>query len=359
MIRATLIIAAAVALAGLAWIAGEWARLHFVPPPTPVEVPADAFVQHPGYETMAWKAIQAFEAMPTSRQRALRANLRRSLADLDTELARLARSRLTILCIGEHHIASTRQFLAGTVVPALGLDVLLLETPDEELPSIMRQIDAGAAQVPLLGVDIAAVIRAARSANPDIVIAGIDESASQKTQRIQRNRGSRDLAIAGNLRSNLRRGKLHGVLFGALHCADQPNWMYRRILLGEHRVKREEIVNVNVIGEHQDGTLEAFLAFIDAIGIKRRNFMIADTSALDRLIFTWFPAFTRSFLRFDAVIVFQEHTHAHTLARPDEAMGAADCSTPECPLPNTQAPILEPRRQAGGAQREGTARPSS
>jgi hypothetical protein len=104
------------------------------------------------------------------------------------------------------------------------------------------------------------------------------------------------------------------VLFGALHCADQPNWMYRRIRLGERRVNREEIRNVNVIGEHQDGTLEAFLDFIDAIGVQRRNFMIADTSALDRLIFTLFPTLTNTFLRFDAIIVFQEHPHAHSRA---------------------------------------------
>ena len=34
--------------------------------------------------------------------------------------------------------------------------------------------------------------------------------------------------------------------------------MYRRVRLGEHRVKREEIRNV--IGEHQDGPVEALKA---------------------------------------------------------------------------------------------------
>jgi hypothetical protein len=147
-------------------------------------------------------------------------------------------------------------------------------------------------------------------------VAGIDETQSQKNQRIYRKQGSRDLSIAGNLRSHVRRGKRHAVIFGALHCADQPNWMYRRIRLGEHRVSREEIRNVNVIGEHQNGTVEAFLEFIHVIGVARRNFMIADTSALDSTLFTWFPALTRSFARFDSVIVFREHDHAHSRARP-------------------------------------------
>jgi hypothetical protein len=316
LIRGTLIVASVVALLGLAWIAAEWARMNFVPSPSPPEVPADAFVQHPGYEWITTNAIEAFAALPAGRREALLHNLRAHLGSLDEELARLDAAQWSILCIGESHLPTTRAFLATTLLPAIALDVLLLEISGGELPEIMRQVHAGAAEVPLLGVDIAAIVRSAERANPEIVIAGIDESPSQKAQRIYRKRGSRDLAITGNLRSQIRRGKRHAVLFGALHCADQPNWMYRRILLGEGRISRAEIRNVNIIGEHQDANVEAFLAFIHAIGIERRNFMIANTGTLDHLIFNWFPALTRNFLRFDSVIVFQEHAHAHSRHTP-------------------------------------------
>jgi hypothetical protein len=250
--RGILIVASLLVLVGLAWVVGDWALRNFVPSPKPIEVPADAFIQNPGYEAMAVAAVEAFAAMPDSRRRALSDNLRANLGELDTGLARLGASRLTILCIGERHLEATRHFLASVVLATLPFDVLLLETSSDELALIIRSIDAGEPRVPLLGEDIAAIIRAARGANPAIVIAGIDESYSQKQQRIHRKRGSRDLSIAGNLRSHIRRGKRHAVVFGALHCADQPNWMYRRIRLGEHRVSREEIRNVNVIGEHQD-----------------------------------------------------------------------------------------------------------
>lgn len=312
MIRGTLIVASVLVLLGLVWIAADWARLNFVPSPTPIQVPVDAFVQHAGYESLATRAAEAFEAMPASRRRAFVENLESNLGDLGAELARLDASRLSILCIGERHMGTTRRFLAQAVFPALAVDVLLLEVPDDALPLMLHRIDAGEAEVPLLGEDIAAIVRSARRARPAIVIAGIDESESQKAQRVHRGRGSRDISIAGNLRSHLRRTKRHAVLFGALHCADQPNWMYRRIQLGERRVNREEIRNVNVIGEHQDGTLEAFLAFIHAIGIERRQFMVTDVGALDRLVFTWFPGLTRSFQRFDSVIVFREHEHDHS-----------------------------------------------
>lgn len=311
MIRGALIFAALAIFVGLTWVTAEWARLNYTPAPKPIELPVDAFVQHAGYETMVMKAIEAFDAMPDSRRRAMVENLDTHLGNLDQELARLAASRLTILCIGERHMGTTRQFLAETMLPKLALDVLLLEASSDELAEIMRQIDAAEPRALLLGEDIAAIVRSVRSTNPDIIVAGIDESRSQKAQRDHSKQGSRDISIAGNLRSQVRRDKRHGVIFGALHCADQPNWMYRRIYLGEHRVNREEIRNINVIGEHQDGTVEAFLEFVDAIGVPRRNFMIADTTGLDRLIFTWFPALTRSFLRFDSVIVFQEHDHDH------------------------------------------------
>jgi len=316
MIRRAMIVTALLAFLGLAWMVGEWARMNFVPSPTPIQVPADAFVQHPGYEAVTSKAVEAFDAMPAGRQQELLGNLRENLARLDVALASLDQSRLTILCIGESHLDSTRRFVAGILLPRLTIDVLLLEASNDTLPGIMTKVKEGQGQVPLLGADIAAVIRSAREANSAVVIAGIDESESQKAQRVHRKQGSRDLSIAGNLRSQIRTGKRHLVLFGALHCADQPNWMYRRIRLGEHRVRREEITNINVIGEHQDGTVEAFLAFIDSVGVGRRNFLIADTGSLDRLIFTWFPGLTRSFLRFDAVIVFQEHAHRHSRAPP-------------------------------------------
>ena len=311
MIRDTLIVASVLVCLGLAWIGAEWAWLNYVPAPTPIEVPVDAFVQHAGYEAMADRAIEAFAAMPASRRRDLVENLRSNIGNLDAELARLDASRLVILCVGERHMASTRRFLADTMFPRLAIDALLLEIPGDELPEMLRQIDADVPEVPLLGEDIAAIVRSVRSSNAAIVIAGIDESASQKAQRYHLKRGSRDISIAANLRSHIRRTKRQAVLFGALHCADQPNWMYRRVQSSERRVNREEIRNVNIIGEHQDGTLEAFLVFAHTVGVDRREFMIADTAALDRLIFAWFPALTNSFLRFDAVIVFREHDHTH------------------------------------------------
>ena len=165
MVRVTLIVALVVTLVGLGWVTVEWARLNYVPPPRPIEVPVDAFIQHPGFEAMAIRAIESFAAMPEARRRVLSENLRANLGTLDRELAELRASRLTILCIGERHMAATRRFLADVVLTTLPFDVLLLETSSDELPEIMRRIDTGESWVPLLGEDIAAVVRSARGTN--------------------------------------------------------------------------------------------------------------------------------------------------------------------------------------------------
>ena len=44
MIRDTLIVASVLVCLGLAWIGAEWAWLNYVPAPTPIELPVDAFV---------------------------------------------------------------------------------------------------------------------------------------------------------------------------------------------------------------------------------------------------------------------------------------------------------------------------
>ena len=287
-----------------------------MPSPQPIEPRADAFVLHVGYEPLASNAIDAFASLPERRRQRVYENLRTNLGSIDEGLAELASTHVAILCIGEHHAGSTRRFVADSLLPALAVDVLLLEAPSDRMQLMLEEIDAGVPEVLLLGEDIAAVVRSARRANPSVIVAGIDESDAQKAQRIHRGEGSRDRAITANLRSHLGRRKRHAVLFGALHCADQPNWMYRRVILGERRIARENIRNVNVIGEHQEGSIEAFLEFIHVIGLERRNFMLTTTHALDPFIYSWFPALTRSFLRFDSVIVFAEHTHAHSPGTP-------------------------------------------
>ena len=146
MFRGILIATTVVLTLSLVFIAARWAQRNFVPSPIPMVIPKDAPIQTPGYyETMAEKALQGFAAISPERRQALIANLKDNLQPLDQSLARLRSSRIEFLCIGEQHMASTRRFVAERVVPVLAVDVLYLEVADDELPSLMQQIDTGEA----------------------------------------------------------------------------------------------------------------------------------------------------------------------------------------------------------------------
>jgi len=305
-VRAVLIVVTGVLVLALAGIAVRWAFENFVPSPVPIEVPADAPIRHPGYEAMAERALRRFAELPAEKRREVEANLRESLSSLDDWLAALRQRRLELLCIGEHHEETTRRFLAERVFPYLPIDVLMLEATSIELERIVETTRAGLAHVPLLGADVSGVIRAARRRNSSLALAPIEESESQREHRMARGDGSRDRSIADNFRSHLRRGKRHAVLFGALHCTDQTGWLFTRIARTEHRIDPNATLNVNVLGSHQDGTLEAFLFFMHEIGVQRTVFAIPETSALHPAVYEWFPPLTRSFGRFRAAVVFDE-----------------------------------------------------
>ena len=293
-------------LIALAVIAGRWARDHFVPSPAPIELPPDAPIRHLGFDRIAARALDDFRALPASQREAIASNLRTNVVPLSRWLEAVEQRGFGFLCVGERHEETTRRFLAEQVMPALSVDVLMLEVTQGELGAITERMHTGEARVPLLGADIAAVIRAARRRNPLLVLAGIEEESAQRAQRLERRRGSRDRSITGNFRSQLRPGKRHVALFGALHCTDQPGWLYARVGAAEHRLAGEVMLNLNVLGNHQDGTLEAFVAFLSTLGIASPDFVIPRTGALHRAIYEWFPPLTRSFGYFSAVIVFDE-----------------------------------------------------
>jgi hypothetical protein len=158
--------------------------------------------------------------------------------------------------------------------------------------------------VPLLGADIGGVMRAAKARNPRITLAGVDETRAQRRQR-ERGRGSRDQSIVLNVRRQLGAAGRTVALFGALHCSDQRNWLFGRLRSSRAPFDREEMLNITVLGEHQDGPVEAFTHFLDEIGIDNKGFVIPATSALPPLIYAWFSPLRSTFGGFKTAIVFR------------------------------------------------------
>jgi len=134
-------------------------------------------------------------------------------------------SNVEFLCLGEIHNQEFRQFLAQEIFSQLDVDVLMLEADQLQVDQFLTQIEAGDPFVSLFGFDIAAVIRAAQSRNPNVQILGVDETAQQTAWKnleevySERQRLSRDGFIAQNIREQFRPGLRHVALFGGSHCA--------------------------------------------------------------------------------------------------------------------------------------------
>ena len=157
----------------------------------------------------------------------------------------------------------------------------------------------------MLGADILAVLRTVREKNPKVHILGIEETDTQKGDKNPLS-GSRDKAIAKNFWNVFQSGKRHIILFGRLHCAKESNWLFENIYEQSSPTLRHKILSVSVISEHQYGPLEAFIYFLDEIGLKRKIFVIVNLEDLSQLFAGHFPTLIESiFLKYDAIVVFR------------------------------------------------------
>ncbi|MEN8751256.1 MAG: hypothetical protein AB1Z18_00640, partial [Desulfobacterales bacterium] len=69
---------------------------------------------------------------------------------------------------------------------------------------------------------------------------------------------------------------------------------------------KDRMLNVRVLGEHQNGPLEAFVYFLDEIGIEKKYFVIPNTNSLHPRIYELFKLLKRQTLdKYRSVIVFR------------------------------------------------------
>ena len=299
------IAAAFLCIAGaIAYFAAAWIAENYVSRPAP-DPPAGPF-HHPGYRHVAENALRAYSALAPAEQAALRKNLQRNIVSTARWLGSVRASGVKVLCLGEDHEDATRQYLARTFFSELEIDALLLEVTRHQLGRITQELRWGRKQVLLLGADVAGIIRAARVRNPDVELVGIEETKSQRIARQQPDiHGTRDESIENNYWKIFRYGRRYAILFGALHCTNRKEWLYGRTRRHASRRLADQMLNVRVVEEHQDGPVEAFAHFLGKIGVRRDDFVVADSKALHPLIYEWFESLGVLFEDFTVVMVFR------------------------------------------------------
>jgi hypothetical protein len=285
-------------LAGYDWIIEEYPR-------RPTKPPSTERIQHPVHHEDAVKALQLFSRLPQPEKAAIKKSLKSNLISMKQWLTQLGQSNFQIICVGELHEECTRNFIAEEFFAKVGADVLMLEATPKKLKRLIHRMDAGRDYFPLLDADIMNILRTVQVRNPDIKIWGIEETNEQQKEQ-RGNSNSRDQSIARNFWEKFEPGRRHIILFGALHCTNESSWLYKNLYNHAPLPLKERMLNIQVLGEHQNGPLEAFVYFLDEIGIEKKTFVIPDTGALHPQIYELFPSFSQQTLeKYGSLLVFR------------------------------------------------------
>ena len=209
------------------------------------------------------------------------------------------------MCLGESHSQSTRKFLSEAVLAEHNFDALYLEVNPKELTAIYKRLYSSTDYFPLLDADILQLLRSVISKNPDISIHAIDITDEQVDYKVP-DKQSRDDYITHNFLNNFSDRGRNIVLIGAMHCNDSTPWFYAKMKKAFANNVTKQVTNVRVYDEHEEGIIEAFVFFLDEIGIKRGHFAILKSKELPPIIKQWFPLTTVfSFDLFETVIIYR------------------------------------------------------
>ena len=269
--------------------------------------PPDERIQFPEHHPWTERALARVAALPPGERADLISAIERTIQPLPRWLAALNRRPIAVLCVGENHEPYLRRFLADRLFDSLMADVLLLEATPHEARRMRTRVESGDDRVMLLDADVSRLLRSALEANPRLVIGGIEERPDQRSKRLQQGAGSRESSIEANFRTRYRPGRRHVVLYGAFHCSHQSGWLYQRLRKRPlPDTPSDAILNLRVAWEHQEAPIEAFVYFLDELGLVSGDFVIANPESLPAQIADWFPFMSANELRaFGALAVFR------------------------------------------------------
>lgn len=255
----------------------------------------------------AERALMQFAALPPARRDAVRASLWDHLHPVDAWVRELDRSAPSILCLGETHNQPARRFVAEQFFPYYHIDRLLLETSPAEARRIALQVEGGAREIGLLGVDIGAAVIATKGRNPRVRIDGLEGVGSGRSLEGTRVEESldRERALAERFWVDYEPGTRHVLLYGGLHCADWSLWMFHHLVIAAPDARaRGDLWSVRLLARDHDASTLAFARFATRFGLPAEDLVIADTAALAPELRRWFPLFNQTVLGpFDAVVI--------------------------------------------------------
>ncbi|MCJ8337168.1 MAG: hypothetical protein MJK10_01755 [Pseudomonadales bacterium] len=282
----------------------QWIEIEF--PSRPVANINSERIQHPNYHNIATHALKKFSLLAPADKSLIIKNLQENLVPLEQWMAHFQRSDYLLMCLGESHTQSTRKFLSEAVLAEHNFDALYLEANPQELTAIYKRLYSATDYYPLLDADILQLLRSVISKNPDINIHAIDITDQQVDYKVP-DKQSRDDFITLNFLNNFTYTGRNIVLIGAMHCNDSAPWFYAKVKNAFTKNVTKPVTNVRIYDEHEEGIIEAFVFFLDQIGLKQQHFVIVNAQRLPPQIKQWFPLTTLfSFDLFETVIIYRQ-----------------------------------------------------
>jgi len=281
---------------------GQWINREY--PDKPFIPRNEQRIQHPNYHGIAVKALKEYSLLSALQKRRLLQSLNGNMSSVSEWLVALGQSNYQMLCLGESHTESTRQFLSEAIFQSHHFDALYLEATDKRLNEIKQRLLNNRLYFPMLSADILQLIRSVKNYNPAITLYPI-EINQQQIYSQRSSHKSREDYIMDNFWRNYRPEGKSIVLLGAMHCSDSKSWFYFNMkqYLASNEIQR--INNVRVLAEHEEGAIESFVYFLDEIGVAQQDFVI-NTAQIPTEIQQWFPLTTQFILRpFKSVVVYR------------------------------------------------------
>ena len=283
----------------------DWVRTRFGPTPEELTAAKRARVVEPS--PIAVHAVHQYLRLSVEERNELAASLDAALIPVSAWVEQLGEKTFEVICLGEDHESSTREFLAREFFAKVFVDVLLLEATVDGLERIEAAVASGDARVPLLEADIAEILRALA---PGTRHRGGGHRGDGTPARCPPGSGAGPAFATNpspaNFWERFRPGRRHVVLIGALHCNDERNWMFARLRREAPPRTVAEMLSVRILGQHQYQTVSDFVHFLDRIGFPRRSFVIGDPQHLHPRLDEWFRLLAYTMRRYRVVIVFRE-----------------------------------------------------
>lgn len=282
----------------------DWIHNEF---PKPAEHSENiAQIQYPFYHNQAKDALKQFVHLSNTEKRTIKRNLVSNLISVKKWLDSLNERPYEIICLGELHDESTRRFLAEQFFSKINTDVLPLEATPDKLESLIKRMESGRSYFPLLGADIMSLLRTVRSKNSNIQLYGIEETQKEQNNQLS-DLNPRDKSLAHNFWECYQPGKKHIALLGRLHCAKEPGWFFHILRAQAPVPLKKKMLSVAVLGEHQNGPLEAFVYFLQEVAVNPGDFVIPEPGNLHPYILDHFEVLQdQIFEKYDALVVFRK-----------------------------------------------------